>query len=111
MTENDCELVRGSGNVFRDFNDPHADLKQAKAILAARIITVLDERSLSVRKAARLTGFAAADFSRVRNADLGRFTLDRLIKMLAALDSEHPGNGSCRFRTVRLRGYATSQAG
>ena len=56
MTENDCELVRGSGNVFRDFNDPHADLKQAKAILAARIITVLDERSLSVRKAARLTG-------------------------------------------------------
>lgn len=87
MTENDFELVRGSGNVFRDFNDPHADLKQAKAILAARIIAVLDERSLSVRKAAGLTGFAAADFSRVRNADLGRFTLDRLIKMLAALDS------------------------
>ena len=50
MTENDCELIRGSGNVFRDFNDPHADLKQAKAILAARIIAVLDERSLSVRK-------------------------------------------------------------
>ena len=87
MTENDFELVRGSGNVFRDFNDPHADLKQAKAILAARIIAVLDKRSLTVRKAATLTGFAAADFSRIRNADLGRFTLDRLIKMLAALDS------------------------
>ena len=86
MTENDFELVQGSGNVFRDFNDPHADLKQAKAVLAARIIAVLDERPLSVRKAAGLTGFAAADFSRVRNADLGRFTLDRLIKMLAALD-------------------------
>ena len=86
MTENDFEFVRGSGNVFRDFNDPHADLKQAKAVLAARIIAVLDERPLSVRKAAGLTGFAAADFSRVRNADLGRFTLDRLIKMLAALD-------------------------
>ncbi len=87
MTENDFELVRGSGNVFRDFNDPHADLKQAKAILAARIIAVLDKRSLTVRKAATLTGFAAADFSRIRSADLGRFTLDRLIKMLAALDS------------------------
>ena len=86
MTENDCELVRGSGHVFRDFNDPHADLKQAKASLAARIITVLDERPLTVRKAATLTGFAAADFSRIRNADLGRFTLDRLIKLLAALD-------------------------
>ena len=46
---------------------------------------MLDKRSLTVRKAAPLTGFAA-DFSRIRNADLGRFTLDRLIKMLAALD-------------------------
>lgn len=86
MSETDFELVRGSGNVFRDFDDPHADLKQAKAILAARIIAVLDERNLTVRKAASMTGFAAADFSRIRNASLGRFTLDRLMKMLAALD-------------------------
>ena len=63
-----------------------ADLKQAKAILAARIIAVLDDRGLTVRKAASMTGFAAADFSRIRNAALGRFTLDRLMKMLAALD-------------------------
>ena len=78
--------VEGSGNVFRDFGDPLADLKQAKAILAARIIAVLDDSGLTVRKAAERTGFAAVDFSRVRNADLGRFTLDRLMKMLAALD-------------------------
>ena len=71
MTENTFELVEGSGNVFRDLGDPHADLKQAKALLAARIIAVLDERALSVRKAAAMTPFAAADFSRIRNADLG----------------------------------------
>ena len=81
------EFVHGSGNVFRDFGDPEADLKQAKAVLAARIIAVLDDRGLAVRKAASLTGFAAADFSRIRNADLRRFTLDRLMKMLAALDA------------------------
>ena len=86
MNESDFELVEGSGNVFRDFGDPHADLKQAKATLAARIIAVLDDRGLTVRKAASMTGFAAADFSRIRNAALGRFTLDRLMKMLAALD-------------------------
>ena len=86
MNESDIELVGGSGNVFRDLGDPHADLKQAKAILAARIIAVLDDRGLSVRKAAAMTRFAAADFSRIRNADLGRFTLDRLMKMLVALD-------------------------
>ena len=86
MSESDFELIEGSGNAFRDLGDPHADLKQAKAILAARIIAALDERGLTVRKAGALAGFAAADFSRIRNADLGRFTLDRLIRMLAALD-------------------------
>ena len=86
MSEGDFELVEGSGNVFRDLGDPDADLKQAKAVAAARIVRVLDERGLSVRGAGALTRFAAADFSRIRNADLGRFTLDRLMKMLAALD-------------------------
>ena len=88
MTESDFELAEGSGNVFRDLGDPDADLKQAKAILAARIVAVLEDRGLSVRKAGMLTRFAAADFSRIRNADLGRFTLDRLVKMLAVLDGE-----------------------
>ena len=86
MSKRDVELVRGSGNVFRDFGDPDADLKQAKAVIAARVIAVLDERELTVRGAASLTGFAAADFSRLRNADLSRFTLDRLMRMLGALD-------------------------
>ena len=86
MSGGDEELIRGSGNVFRDLGDPVGDIKQAKAILAARIIAVLDERKLTVRKAASMTGFAAADFSRVRGADLGRFTLDRLIRMLSSLD-------------------------
>ncbi len=86
MSESDFEPVEGSGNAFRDLGDPHADLKQAKAILAAGIIAVLDERGLTVRKAGALAGFAPADFSRIRNADFGRFTLDRLIRMLAALD-------------------------
>ena len=86
MRDDEFELIEGSGNVFRDLGDPHADLKQAKAIVAARIIAVLDQRELTVRKAEEMTGFAAADFSRIRNASLGRFTLDRLMKILAALD-------------------------
>lgn len=85
MDESTLEWTHGSGNVFRDFGDPHANLKQAQAVLAAQIISVLDKRSLSVHKAANITGFAAANFSRVRNADLGRFTLDKLMKMLAAI--------------------------
>lgn len=87
MTD-ELELIRGSGNVWRDLDHPDADIRQAKSILAARILGALDDRRLSTREAARLTGFAAADFSRVRNAAYGRFTLDRLIRMLHALDHQ-----------------------
>jgi len=82
----DIEIVRGSGNAFRDFGHPNADLEQLKAILAAKIIGVLDERKISVRKAQAATGIAAADFSRIRNAQLGRFTVDRLMTILNRLD-------------------------
>jgi hypothetical protein len=40
-----------------------------------------------VRAAHARTGIAAADFSRIRNADLGRFTLDRLMSILNRLGS------------------------
>jgi len=79
------ETVRGSGNVFRDLGRPDAELRQLKALLAAEIVRALDERGLTVRKAESLTGTAAADFSRLRNADLGRFTVDRLMTILGRL--------------------------
>ncbi|SFV16336.1 Predicted DNA-binding protein, contains XRE-type HTH domain [Methylobacterium sp. 174MFSha1.1] len=82
------DFVHGSGNVWEDFGYADADMRQAKGQLAARIIAALDQRQLTTRRAHELTGFAAADFSRVRNADYGRFTLDRMIRMLHALDAE-----------------------
>jgi predicted XRE-type DNA-binding protein len=82
----EIEIVRGSGNVFRDFGHPNADLEQLKAILAAKIIGVLDDKAISVRKAQAATGIAAADFSRIRNAQLDRFTVDRLMTVLNRLD-------------------------
>lgn len=82
------EVVRGSGNVFWDFDMPNPDLEQLRALLAARIIGVLDDKKLTVRKAQSLTGFAASDFSRIRNADIGRFTTDRLMTMLYRLGQE-----------------------
>jgi predicted XRE-type DNA-binding protein len=81
------EVVRGSGNVFRDFGDASPDVAQLKAILAAEILKMLDREGLSVRAAHARTGVAAADFSRIRNADLGRFTLDRLMTIINRLGS------------------------
>jgi predicted XRE-type DNA-binding protein len=79
------EVVRGSGNVFRDVGHKNADAEQFKAILAAEIIKALDREGLTVRAAHARTGIAAADFSRIRNADLARFTLDRLMSILNLL--------------------------
>ncbi|MGH7853531.1 MAG: helix-turn-helix domain-containing protein [Candidatus Binatia bacterium] len=87
MNGNDLETVRGSGNVFRDLGVKNADVAQFKALLAAEIIKTLDRENLSVRKAHIRTGIAAADFSRIRNADLSRFTADRLIVILNRLGS------------------------
>jgi predicted XRE-type DNA-binding protein len=85
MKSEQVEVVRGSGNVFRDFGHEQADVEQFKAILAAEIIKMLDREGLSVRGAHSRTGIAAADFSRIRNADLGRFTLDRLVSIINRL--------------------------
>jgi predicted XRE-type DNA-binding protein len=80
-------VVRGSGNAFRDLGHKNADTEQIKAILAAEIIKVLDREDLSVRDAHDRTGIAAADFSRIRHADLGRFTVDRLMSIINRLGS------------------------
>ncbi len=88
MSMDDGELVRGSGNVFRDMGHPNADAEQLRALLAAEIIHTLDERSLTVRKAETLTGIAAGDFSRIRRANLRRFTIDRLMTILNRLNKQ-----------------------
>ncbi|MEJ0017596.1 MAG: helix-turn-helix transcriptional regulator [Acetobacteraceae bacterium] len=82
------EVIRGSGNVFRDLGHPDADKEQLRALLAAKIIGVLDERKLTVRAAQELTGVAAADFSRIRKARLDRFTIDRLMSILSSLGQD-----------------------
>lgn len=85
MKGESLEVVRGSGNVFRDLEHKNADVEQFKAILAAEIIRALDRQALSVRGAHDRTGIAAADFSRIRHADLGRFTIDRLMSIITRL--------------------------
>jgi predicted XRE-type DNA-binding protein len=88
MKRHDLELVRGSGNVYRDFGRPSAGLEQARAITAAKIIHIMDGRKLSTRDAEKLTGVSHSEFSRIRNTQLGRFTLDRMIAILGKLDED-----------------------
>lgn len=88
MKDDDMKLARGSGNVYRDFDRPNAGLEQARAVTAAKIIAILDARKLSTRDAEKLTGVSHAEFSRIRNTRLRRFTLDRMIAILGKLDED-----------------------
>jgi predicted XRE-type DNA-binding protein len=102
MKKDDWELVRGSGNVYRDFGRPNAGLEQARAVTAAKIIRIIDERKLSTREAEKLTGVSYSEFSRIRNTQLGRFTLDRMIAILGKLDEDIEVSVTFRPRKRRV---------
>ena len=87
MKSEKLDFVHGSGNAFRDLGIENADVLQLKAILAGEIMKTLDREGLTVRAAQVRTGMAAADFSRIRKASLGRFTVDRLMTVISRLGS------------------------
>jgi hypothetical protein len=59
----DFDTIRGSGNVFRDFDHPDTEREQLRALVASRIIGMLDDQKFTVRAAHKLTGITAADFA------------------------------------------------
>ena len=77
----DMEVMRGSGNIFADFGDADAETKKMKADIAAEIIITLNKRGLTARAGAKAAKVDAADIQRIRNADLSRFTIDRLVRI------------------------------
>jgi predicted XRE-type DNA-binding protein len=84
----DFELIRGSGNVFADLGMKNPEQRQLRAILAAEIGKTLAADKLTVRAAEKITGVAAADFSRIRQAKLKGFTIDRLMTILDRLNRD-----------------------
>src|SRR3954469_22973698 len=93
-----------------DLGTAAAAMPRLKAMLAAKIAGIIADRKLTVRAAEELTGFAAADFSRVRVGKIERFTVDRLIRMLARLDPAAEISASIRARTSRDAAVARLKA-
>jgi predicted XRE-type DNA-binding protein len=79
------DLVFGSGDVFADLKFPDAPLMRLKSRLATEIARALDRSNMPARSLPRHAGATAADLSRIRNADLDRFTLDRLVRIAERL--------------------------
>jgi Co/Zn/Cd efflux system component len=59
---------------------------------------ILDERKLSTRDVEKLTGVSHSEFTRIRYAQLRRFTLDRIIAILGKLVEDVEVNVTFRPR-------------
>ena len=111
MKSEKLEVAREAGTCFRDLGHGNADAEQFKAILATEIIKALDREDLTARAAHGRTGIAAADFSRIRNAELGRFIVDRLMSIINRLDSRIAVKVKMwPVEAVRTRGDGVSSA-
>ena len=80
MAKDEIEVIRGSGNVFADVGLSDPEYRHMKVMVAAAILKQQELLKYTVRKTAKLAKCDPADIQRIRNADIKRFTIDRLLK-------------------------------
>lgn len=78
----------GSGNVFADLGLPRADERKTKARLAVAIQQSIAELGLTQVEAAHRLGTSQPKVSALLGARLEGFSVERLMKFLAALGND-----------------------
>jgi predicted XRE-type DNA-binding protein len=81
-------VERGSGNVFADIGLPDAETHLVKASLVSRIDDIIRRRKLTQVKAAAVMGLKQPDVSRLLSGDFRDFSVERLLRLLLALDRD-----------------------
>lgn len=99
-------VTPSSGNVFADLGLRDADELLAKADLVHAIRQVVSSKKLSQRAAAAVLGVAQPDLSKLFRGRLEGFSIERLVRMLNALDQDvrivvQPKPASRRRGTLR----------
>jgi predicted XRE-type DNA-binding protein len=99
-------VTPSSGNVFADLGLPDADELLAKADLVHAIRQLVSGKKLSQRAAAAVLGVAQPDLSKLFRGRLEGFSIERLVRMLNALDQDvrivvQPKPASRRRGTLR----------
>ncbi len=83
------QITPSSGNVFADMGHPHPQKALAKAKLAGRIATIIEERGLTQEDAAKILGLERPeDVSLVVTGRLRDFTIDQLTDFLTAFNED-----------------------
>jgi hypothetical protein len=84
----DFELVRGSGDVFRDLDLPIADRQQLRTTPATEIIGAIAPVSCRPARPTRSPACLQLIFPVSAKAALERFTVDHLMEILGKLDRD-----------------------
>jgi predicted XRE-type DNA-binding protein len=82
------EYTVGSGNVFADLGFENPEEEQAKAAIVIQIAQTIAERGLTQMQAAEVLDIDQPKVSRLLSGRYAGFTLDRLLRLLLALDKD-----------------------
>ncbi len=82
------EITHGSDNVFADLGYADADERQTKARLALAINDLVSRQHLTQSAAAVKLGLGQPKISAVANYKLDGFSVERLMRLLTALDQD-----------------------
>jgi predicted XRE-type DNA-binding protein len=97
-------MTIGSNNVFADIGHPHPQEALAKARLIYRITTVVKNRGLKWKDAAKLLGISPKEFSLVVDGELlDGVTIGQLTDYLTALDEDTEIIVRDAYRPVQFR--------
>ena len=89
MTDaHDTKVVRGSGDFLKDMGYENPDEMRIKFALANNIALAIEDRGLRQADAAKLTGLAQSDVSRIVNGIVKDIAVFRLMTTLAALGKD-----------------------
>ncbi len=80
------EIIRSSGNIFKDLGFEKPEKELAKAELAIKINDLIANRKLKQKSAAKILGVDQPKISALKNGRLGGFTIERLLTFLTLLD-------------------------
>ena len=84
MTKQNAEI--SSGNIFADIGLPNPEEHLLKAQLVVKITELMKQRKLKQREAAELFNITQPDVSKMLRGHFHQFSVERLMRVLVALD-------------------------
>lgn len=88
MSDDLPEFELSSGNIWADLGRPDADEAFARAQLMSRVTDLIRRRRLTQARAAEILGTNQPTVSDLMRGKMSKFSLERLIAFLNALDQD-----------------------